>query len=40
MQAGDDNINRLVYVPFTTMSDLKDTHYLGYHLVQLRDQRL
>jgi len=28
MQAGDDNINRIVYVPFTTMSDLKDTHYL------------
>jgi len=28
MQAGDDNINRFVYVPFTTMSDLKDTHYL------------
>ena len=28
MQAGDDNINRVVYVPFTTMNDLKDTHYL------------
>ena len=28
MQAGDDNINRVVYVPFTTMSDLKDIHYL------------
>src|ERR1700726_3808678 len=28
MQAGGDNINRVVYVPFTTMSDLKDTHYL------------
>ena len=28
MQAGDDNSNRFVYVPFTTMSDLKDTHYL------------
>jgi putative ABC transport system permease protein len=28
MQAGDDNINRVVYVPFSTMSDLKDTHYL------------
>src|ERR1700694_1105083 len=28
MQAGDDNINRAVYVPFTTMSDLKDTPYL------------
>jgi putative ABC transport system permease protein len=28
MQAGDDNTNRLIYVPFTTMSDIKDTHYL------------
>ena len=28
MQAGDDNINRVVYVPFTSMSDLKDTHYI------------
>jgi len=28
MQAGDDNLNRVVYVPFTTMSDLKDIHYL------------
>jgi putative ABC transport system permease protein len=28
MQEGDDDINRTVYVPFTTMSDLKDTHYL------------
>jgi putative ABC transport system permease protein len=28
MQAGDDNINRVTYIPFTTMGDLKDTHYL------------
>ncbi len=28
MQQGDDNINRRIYVPFTTMGDLKDTHYL------------
>ncbi len=28
MQGGDDNINRVVYVPFTSMGDLKDTHYL------------
>ena len=28
MQEGDDNINKMIYVPFTTMSDLKDTHYL------------
>jgi putative ABC transport system permease protein len=28
MQAGDDNINRVVYIPFTTMGDLKDTHYI------------
>ena len=28
MQAGDDNVNRIIYVPFTTVSDLKDIHYL------------
>jgi putative ABC transport system permease protein len=28
MQEGDSNINRVIYVPFTTMADLKDTHYL------------
>src|ERR1700756_944046 len=28
MQEGNDDINRTVYTPFTTMSDLKDTHYL------------
>jgi len=28
MQEGNDDINRTVYVPFTTMSDLKATHYL------------
>jgi putative ABC transport system permease protein len=28
MQEGNDDINRVVYVPITTMSDLKDTHYL------------
>ena len=28
MQAGNDNINKVNFVPFTTMSDLKDTHYL------------
>jgi putative ABC transport system permease protein len=28
MQAGDDNINRVVYIPFATMGDLKDTHYI------------
>jgi len=28
MQEGDNNINKMIYVPFTTMSDLKDTHYL------------
>jgi putative ABC transport system permease protein len=28
MQEGDDNINRVVYIPFTTMSDVKDTRYL------------
>ena len=29
MQAGDNDINRLIFIPFTTMSDLMDTHYLG-----------
>jgi len=28
MQEGDDDINRVVYIPFTTMSEFKDTHYL------------
>ena len=28
MQEGDSDINRLIYVPFTTMSDLTDPHYL------------
>jgi len=28
MQEADDDINRTIYIPFTTMSDLKDTHYL------------
>ena len=28
MQAGDDNTNRLIYIPFSTISDLKDTQYL------------
>jgi putative ABC transport system permease protein len=29
MQAGDDNINRLIFIPFTTASQLLDNHYLG-----------
>jgi putative ABC transport system permease protein len=28
MQEGDDNINRTVDIPFTTMGDIKDTKYL------------
>jgi putative ABC transport system permease protein len=28
MQEGNDDINRVVYIPFTTMADLKDTRYL------------
>lgn len=28
MQEGNSDINRVVYVPFTTMGDLRDTHYL------------
>jgi putative ABC transport system permease protein len=36
MQESNDDINRTIYVPFNTMSDLKDTTYLdgvwiGYH---------
>src|ERR1039458_10795 len=36
MQETNDNINRTIYIPFNTMSDLKDTTYLdgvwiGYH---------
>jgi len=29
MQEGDNDINRIVYIPFTTMGDLTDTYYLG-----------
>src|SRR5882724_9391841 len=29
MQEGDNDINRIIYIPFTSMSDLKDTHYIG-----------
>lgn len=29
MQEGDDDINRVIYVPFSTMGELKDTHYLN-----------
>ena len=28
MQEGDDSVNKNVYVPFSAMSDFKDTHYL------------
>jgi putative ABC transport system permease protein len=28
MQEGNDNINRVIYIPFSTMSDIKDTKYL------------
>jgi putative ABC transport system permease protein len=28
MQEGEDNVNRVVYIPLTTMGDLKDTEYL------------
>jgi putative ABC transport system permease protein len=28
MQEGDNDINRIVYIPFTSMGDLTDTHYL------------
>ncbi|GAC1429143.1 MAG: ABC transporter permease [Terriglobales bacterium] len=29
IQNGDDNLNTHLYVPFSAMSDLKDTHYLN-----------
>ena len=29
MQEGDSDVNRLVYVPFTTIGDLTDTHYIN-----------
>lgn len=29
MQEGESNRNRIIYVPFNTMSDLVDTHYLN-----------
>jgi putative ABC transport system permease protein len=29
MQEGDSDRNRIIYVPFSTMSDLTDTHYLN-----------
>ncbi len=28
MQEGNDDINRVIYVPFSTMSEIKNTHYL------------
>ena len=28
MQEGDDDINKIIYIPFATMADLKDTQYL------------
>jgi hypothetical protein len=29
MQEGDNNINRIVYIPYSTMAMLKDTYYVG-----------
>jgi putative ABC transport system permease protein len=29
MQEGDNDINRIIYVPYESMSALQDTHYLG-----------
>ena len=28
MQEGDDNINQIVYIPFSTMGDIRDTRYI------------
>ena len=27
-EGGDDNINKIAYIPFSTMSDIRDTRYL------------
>ena len=29
MQEGDNDINRMIYIPFSSMDVLQDTHYLG-----------
>jgi putative ABC transport system permease protein len=29
MQEGNDDVNRTIYVPFSSMADLTDTHFLG-----------
>jgi putative ABC transport system permease protein len=28
MQGGDNNVNRMIYIPYTSMGDLKDIHYI------------
>jgi len=46
MQEGDNDINRIIYVPFNAMSDLTDTHYIngmwlefeGYNYEQIEQQ--
>ena len=40
MQEGNDDINRVVYIPFSTMSDLKRHALSGHDLVQLSDARI
>ena len=37
MQEGNDDINRVLYVPFSTMGDLKDTTLSRLYLVYLPD---
>jgi len=29
MQEATNDINRIIYIPLTSMGDLTDTHYLG-----------
>ena len=29
MQEGDNDINRIIYIPYNSMDVLQDTHYLG-----------
>ena len=35
MQEGDNDINRMIYIPFNSMDVLQGTHYLGGHLAGL-----
>jgi len=40
MQEADDEHQPTIYIPFTTMSDVKDTHYLDSIWFKLRNARV